>query len=65
MTEQMHVHFKGKYYEEFTAQYKIKDAGVLWNSEIYDLFKDINIVVALKSEDMDGRVILQELKMKG
>jgi hypothetical protein len=29
MTEQMLCTFEGEYYEEFMAQYKIQDAGVL------------------------------------
>ena len=38
-----------KYYEEYMAQHKRGDAGVLrWNNELYSLYKDLNIVEDIK-----------------
>jgi hypothetical protein len=49
--------FEREYCEECMAQYKIKDAGLRLNSEIYNLYKDLNIMDVLQ---WLGRVMRME-----
>ena len=52
MTEQMLCSTVGKYYEEFMAQCRLEDADILdGNSEIYHLYKVLNIGTIPNLED--------------
>jgi hypothetical protein len=53
-----YVRLKGKYEEEFMAQYKIKDAGILDGIVKFIIYTKIQTSwTILELEDQDGRLI--------